>query len=151
IEVGSLMPETVAAALTPAQRADLVRFLLELGHTEGIAAVVHNHAPAKFDFDRAPLRPDDWPSWQAPVNRDRLYDFYAKEADYFRKQKPVPLLLPEYPGLDGGKLGHWGNQNEETWADDRWNQTDLGSVLAGIFRSPGVTVPKGVCVRLGDK
>ncbi len=150
MEIGSLMPEAVAAPLTPGQRSDLVRFLLELGHTDGLAAVVHDHGPARFDFDRAPLRPEDWPSWQAPVNRDRIYDYYAKQADYFRKQRPVPLLLPEFPGLDGGKLGHWGNQNEETWADDRWNQTDLGSVMCGIFRGAGLTIPKGVCVRLGE-
>ena len=63
----------------------------------------------------------------------------------------MPALLPPFPGLDGGKQGHWGNQNEETWADGRWNQTDLGTVLSGVFRGAGVTVPKGVCVRLGDR
>ena len=41
----------------------------------------------------------------------------------------MPPLLPAFPGLDGGRAGHWGNQNEETWADDRWNRTDLGTVL----------------------
>jgi putative heme-binding domain-containing protein len=148
--IGSLMPESVAAPLTDTQRNDLLRFLLELGHTDGLATMVHHHEPATFGYDRAPLRPEDWPSWQAPVNRDRLYDYYAKETDYFRNQKPIPLLLPEFPGLDGGKLGHWGNQNEETWADDRWNQTDLGSVMCGVFRGAGVTVPKAVCVRLGE-
>ena len=71
-----------------------------------------------------PLQPELWPNWQQPVNRERIYDFYAKEAEYFRKQPPVPPLLPPFPGLDGGKHGHWGNQNEETWADGRWNQTD---------------------------
>ena len=86
-----------------------------------------------------------------PVNRDRIYEFYAKEAAYFSKQPSVPALLPPFPGLDGGKHGHWGNQNEETWADGRWNQTDLGTVLCGVFRGAGVTVPKGVCVRLGDR
>ena len=84
------------------------------------------------------------------MNRERIYDFYAKEAEYFRKQSPVPLLLPPYPGLDGGSHGHWGNQNEESWADARWNNTALGSVLCGVFRGAGVTVPKGICVRLGD-
>ncbi len=39
-----------------------------------------------------------------------------------------------------------------TWADDRFrNATDLGNVLSGVFRGAGATVPKGVCVRLGDK
>ena len=98
-----------------------------------------------------PLDPEQWPSWQLPVNRERIYDFYAKEAEYFSKQPSVPPLLPPFPGLDGGGHGHWGNQNEDTWADGRWNQTDLGTVLCGIFRGAGVTVPKGVCVRLGDR
>ena len=61
-------------------------------------------------------------------------------------------MLPAFPGLDGGKLGHWGNQNEEVWKDDRWNQTDLGTLLCGVFRGPGgLVVPKGVCVRLGEQ
>ena len=58
--------------------------------------------------------------------------------------------MPQFPGLDGGVAGHWGNQNEDTWADSRWNQTDLGTLLCGIFRGQGVTVPKGVCIRLGE-
>src|SRR5262249_7815449 len=72
-------------------------------------------------------------------------------------------------------LGHWGNQNEEVWKDDRWNQTDLGTLLSGVFHLPawaaatsgraqvgsllsgalqgpsGLAVPKAVCVRLGDR
>jgi len=150
-EIGTLMPDGLAVALSTDQRRDLIRFLMELGITDGLAVAVHTHAPAKFDFDRAPLQPDQWPSWQQPVNRDRIYDYYAKEAAYFRKQQPVPVILPEFPGLDGGKQGHWGNQNEQTWADDRWNQTDLSSVMCGVFRGPGVTVPRAVCMRLGDK
>ena len=47
------------------------------------------------------------------------------------------MLLPQFPGLDGGSHGHWGNQSEETWADARWNQTDLGTVLCGVFRGSG--------------
>ena len=95
------------------------------------------HAPATFPFDRRPLQPERWPNWQTPVNRERIYDFYAKEAEYFRTQATVPLLLPPFPGLDGGSHGHWGNQNEDTWADGRWNQTELGSVLCGVFRGAG--------------
>ena len=106
---------------------------------------------AEFAYDRAPLHPEQWPNWRSAVNRDRIYEFYAKEAAYFSRQSSVPALLPPFPGLDGGKQGHWGNQNEQTWADDRWNQTELGSVLSGVFRGAGVTVPKGVCVRLGDR
>ena len=158
--VGTLMPDNLLAAMSTEQASDLFRFLIDLGTENGVPAVemdvllehanAHSHGPPTFPYDRKPLHPVDWPSWQAHVNRDRLYDFYAKEADYFRTQPVVPPLLPEFPGLDGGVLGHWGNQNEETWASDRWNEVKLGSVQSGIFRGAGVTVPRGVCVRLGD-
>jgi putative heme-binding domain-containing protein len=150
---GSLMPEGLAEAMSQTDRRDLVRFLLELGRPGGESASAimrHAHTRAEFPFDRAPLVPDLWPSWKLPVNRERIYDFYAKEADYFKKQKGPLALLPQFPGLDGGAAGHWGNQNERTWADGRWNETDLGTLLCGIFRGAGVTVPKGVCVRLGE-
>ena len=85
------------------------------------------------------------------MNRDRVYDFYAKEAEQFKDRKPLPDLLPQYPGLDSGKYGHWGNQDDVLWTDGRWNDTDLGSLMSGVFRGGGVTVVKGVCVRLGGK
>ena len=57
------------------------------------------------------------PNATYPINRDRVYDFYTKQAEYFRQQHHVPMLLAEFPGLDGGAQGHWGNQNEAVWAD----------------------------------
>ena len=148
------MPEGLAEAMTPAQRRDLIRFLLDLGRSPDESAdplLGHGHAPAAFAYDRKPLRPEHWPHWEHPVNRDRVYDFYAKEAEHFRKRPTVPALLPPFPGLDGGEQGHWGNQNEATWVDGRWNQTDLGTVMSGVFRGKGLIVPKGVCVRLGER
>ena len=151
---GTLMPEGLAASMSPTERRDLVRFLLELGRP-GLSSAdrlrQHSHAPAAFTYDRTPLHPERRPNWRLAVNRDRVYDFYAKEAESFMKQPVMPALLPTFPGLDGGKQGHWGNQNEDTWSDERWNRTDLGSVLSGVFRGAGVTIPKGVCVRLGDR
>src|SRR5690606_37479477 len=142
------------------QQADLVWFLLALGREEELPAetlqatlrhvTAHLNGPATFEFDRAPLRPRDWPSWQQHINRDRIYDFYAKQAEYFRAH-PEATLLAEFPGLDGAAHGHWGNQSDETWADDRWNQTDLGSLQAGVFHGAGLTVPRAVCVQLDDK
>ena len=114
-------------------------------------AMVHVHGATTFPYDRKPLDVNESPSWNAPVNRDRVYDFYAKQARYFLAQNPRPQLVQEFPGLDGGKQGHWGNQNDEYWADDRWNQTDLGSVLAGVFRDAGKVIPRGVCVRFGEQ
>lgn len=158
VESGTLMPDGLMTAMTVEQQQDLVRFISRLGRDDGPSLTSINEVlaramlqgPVSFPFDRKPLFPQDWPSWEAPVNRDRLYDFYAKEADYFRRQPHPPMLVAEFPGLDGGALGHWGNQNEDVWADDRWNATDLGRLQAGIFRGNGVTVPRGVCVRLGD-
>ena len=153
-EVGTLMPEALADGMTQQQRRDLVRFLIELNRTKGGAAegfLTHAHAPSSFPFEAKPIHPDRWPHSSAPINRDRVYEYYAKEAEYFLKQSTLPPVVPAFPGVDGGKYGHWGNQNDDFWSDDRWNSTDLGTVLGGIFRGAGVTVPKGVCVRLGDQ
>src|SRR5260370_1283940 len=150
-EIGTLMPEGLAAAMTAEQLRDLLRFLMDLGHRHGLADLMPDHAPATFPLVRAPLNPKHWPGWQHPVNRDRLYDYYARQADYFMKQASVPRLLPEFPGLDGPKFGHWGNQNEQSWEDARWNKTDLGSLMCGVFHGPGVTVPRAGCARLAER
>ncbi|MCY2966404.1 MAG: heme-binding domain-containing protein, partial [Planctomycetota bacterium] len=151
-ELGTLMPEGLTAAMSTTQRGDIVRFLLELGHDASLPGLVRpqSHEAAEFEYNKLPLDPARWPFVGHPINRDRLYDFYTKEARHFAAQSAMPILLPGFPGLDGGTFGHWGNQNEQTWASDRWNATDLGSMLSAIFRGPGVTVAKGVCVRLGD-
>src|SRR5690606_16838406 len=73
-----------------------------------------------------------------------------KQADYFRTAPNGFGLLMPYPGIDGGLHGHWGNQNEATWADDRWNKTDLGSLLSGVFHDGELVIPRAVCVRLGE-
>jgi azurin len=105
---------------------------------------------AEFPFEHKPLQPEFWPAWDEAVNRDRIFDFYGKQAEWALAQPKVPALLMQYPGLDSGKYGHWGNQNEEVWRDGRWNDTDLGTVVSGVVRSGKRAVAKGVCVRLGD-
>ena len=60
----------------------------------------------------------------------------------------LELILPEFPGLDSGLYGHWGNQNEDVWKDGRWNRTDHGSVVSNVWRGAGMTIPKAVSVRL---
>jgi len=158
-EAPSVMPEGIAASLTVAQQADLVAFLMDLGHhrqlrreiAESVLEHAQPHAPAEFAYDRAPLDKQVWSNWQAPVNRDRLYDFYTKEANAFRQSASFERLLPEYPGIDGGTFGHWGNQNEATWESDDWSATDLGTLQAGVFKADALVVPRGVCVRLGDE
>src|SRR5262249_15500978 len=98
-EIGTLMPDGLTAAMTGQERSDLFRFLMELGRTEGLADLAHG--AATFPLERTPLNPKHWPNWQHYVNRDRLYDFYARQADHFRKQPSIPMLLAEFPGLDG--------------------------------------------------
>ena len=102
------MPEGLTAAMSTAERRDLIRFLFDLGHAGSNAAdhVRRNsHVMAQFTYDRVPLHPEQWPSWQQHVNRDRVYDFYAKEAAHFMKQSNLSSLLPVFPGLDGGRTG----------------------------------------------
>lgn len=107
-------------------------------------------APALFQPTLPPLHPAETRLWTAFVNRDRIYDFYAKQAAAFRGQSAP--LLPEYPGLDGGRYGHQGNQNDQvTWRDKRWEQADKGSVFSGVFRGEGLTIPKAVAVHEGDR
>ncbi|MCA8986624.1 MAG: hypothetical protein KDA78_03230, partial [Planctomycetaceae bacterium] len=159
-EVGSLMPDNLAAVMSHQDQSDLFAFLLSLGTDKEIPiaerdqllfhAVAHREGPAKFPYTREPLEPELWPSWEHHVNRDRVYDFYAKEADYFSTQEVIPPVMQEYPGLDGGTLGHWGNQDDTVWADDRWNQTVLGSVMSGVFRNGKQTVPRAVCIHIDE-
>ena len=155
-EVGSLMPNGLMEALTNQQRYDLLAFLDELGNYQRIDAGAidalfshaHAHHPESFDMPRAPLEIDRWLSWEEEVNRDRVYDFYRKQARHFRDIDPRPNLLSEFPGLDGGKYGHWGNQSEPVWADSRWSMSDLGSLQSGVFHGDGISIARGICVNL---
>lgn len=154
---GSPMPDGLLARMTRMQQLDLVQFLMEIGRTKRITddqlvviADSYQHGPASFEVRRQPVQPSSWPHHQEHVNRDRIYDYYSKQAEYFRQRKISPLLLPAFPGLDGGNQGHWGNQNEQTWADDRWNETLLSRVQSGVLRHQGLTVTRGICVQLGE-
>ncbi len=155
---GSVMPTGLFAAINPQQQLDLIRFLGELGRVsierdaelEQVVAHAQMRGPAEFPITTAPVAPERWSNARHVVTRDRLYDFYTKQAEHYRGFHPMPMLLAPFPGLDGGDQGHWGNQNEEVWADDRWNQTELGSMLAGVFHGDGQVVARGVCVKLGE-
>ncbi len=99
----------------------------------------------------SPLEPALHPYAKHPINRDRIYDFYAKQAVRFAEQRPLPELLPSFPGLDGGRYGHWGNQNDEIWRDSRWDEMDIGGVLCGITKLGARRIPRGVCLQLGAR
>ena len=147
-DVGSLMPANVFTALPAEQRRDLIRYLLELGRTPGLESL--SHRPGAFDVPREPLVPADWPNHVHEVNKHRVYDAYAKQAMQFRGRDPMPLLLPAWPGLDGGGFGHWGSIPESAWEDDRRNRCDQGSVQCWPIAIGGRVIPRAVSVRLGD-
>ena len=65
--------------------------------------------------------------------------------------EPSRCCCPRSPASTAARTATGATRTRTTWADGRWNQTDLGTVLCGVFRGAGVTVPKGVCVRLGDQ
>jgi putative heme-binding domain-containing protein len=153
----SLMPEELLAALSPRQQGDLLRFLLDaddsralsIAEADEVLEYATTHRPQKFSFVRDPLRTEDWPSWQSNVNRDRIYDFYTKQAEHFR-QHPHSSVLAPAPQLDGDKYGHWGNQNEATWQGNEWNEAVLGNLQCGVFHGDGITVTRGICVKVGE-
>ena len=147
-EVGSLMPANVFTSLPAEDRRDLVRYLLELGRTPGLESLSHRSEP--FDVPREPLRPDDWPNHVLEVNKHRVYDAYTKQAMRFRGRDPMPLLLPAWPGLDGGEFGHWGSIPESAWDDDRRNRCDQGTLQAWPLKLDERVIPRAVNIRLGD-
>ncbi|HWL10491.1 MAG TPA: plastocyanin/azurin family copper-binding protein [Planctomicrobium sp.] len=158
--VETLMPDGLTSAMSRTEQLDLICFLTDLGRDGGITAAsvsellrhasAHAHGPARFDYKLGPMNPEDWPHQVQEINRLRLYDFYEKQADHFRALSPVPPLLEELPGLEGaGAQAEFRKVAKEI--DPRWNDTQIFPVLAGTFRTAGLEVPRGICVRLGDQ
>jgi azurin len=148
ISRGVMKPRNSAA---PRERMDNT---LGLWSFDKLAALLPPPAPKPAAFQPAlePLDKGQNIHWRQFVNRERVFDFYGKQALSFMTQKPLPELLPQFPGLDGGKQGHWGNQNDkETWRDGRFAESDLGNVFSTVFRGAGLTIAKAVCVRYEDK
>lgn len=160
-EIGSPMPDGLAQSMTSLQRMDLLAYLKQL--QEGgpnYAAFIedayqrsrtHQLKPEPTDVARAPSIPARWPNWTHSVNRDRIYDFYQKQAELYRQADVAPLVLGYFHSLDGPNTGHWGNQDEAYWASGRWNHSELDWVQMGVFRGQDLTVPRGICVQLGEQ
>lgn len=68
-----------------------------------------------------------------PVNAYRLYDFYRRQADLVMADPAGQGdFLPPFPGLDGGRRGHWGGTNEKTSvAFPRDREPEPGGVASG--------------------
>jgi len=152
------MPAALVSGLPYRDQVDLVRFLLDLrGDQQPLPEEItyilehsQSHSPTKFTYDREPLEPGNWPNASKQVNRGRVYDYYTKQADYFRQQFHKPMLLSPFPSLDGPDTGHWGNQSEGVWRNLRWNEMDLGSVQSGVLRFSKQVIPRAICVQLSE-
>ncbi len=135
---------------SPRLRMDNTLALWSFDDLGTAAMAVKAPEPAEFKPGLKPLNPEDNVHWQEFVNRERIFDYYGKQALQFMSQT-TPELIPGFPGLDGGQQGHWGNQNDQvTWKDGRFAASDLGSVFSCVFKGAGLTIPKAVCVRDGD-
>jgi len=153
----SLMPMGLIDSLPPSDQADLLRFLTELGRNthldlvsiEAAIRTANTHEPATFPFVRDPIHPEMRPAWKQPVNRNRVYDFYSKQAAYFSKQSKRPDWLSSFPGLDGTEFGHWGNQDEASWKGNEWNLVVPGLVQCGVLQTDKKPISRAVNFRMG--
>ncbi|MGK0186927.1 MAG: azurin [Verrucomicrobiales bacterium] len=88
---------------------------------------------------------------EKPFPENRVRNFYADQARQFIESgNALPKILPQFPGLDGGNWGHWGQNPESENADPRLNEVDTGGLLMQVTRHFGHTTHKGVNVRVGD-
>ena len=86
---------------------------------------------------------------RAPFPENRLRDFYFRQAEQqLTSGQPIPDLLPQFPGLDGGAFGHWGQNPSENSIDPTLNDVDSGNVICSRIRHFGKDTQKGVAVRL---
>lgn len=154
----SLMPGGLFETLPLGPQADLLRFLMGLGtdpidlaNLEAQIRSATTHEPAKFTWTTPPIVPEHYPNHTELVNRDRVYDWYTKQALHFAAMKTRPAWVEPFPGLDGGKFGHWGNQKEDTWKGDEWNHVDLGSMQSNVLVGEPKAVSRAVAIRIEGK
>ncbi len=86
-----------------------------------------------------------------PFPGNRVRDFYYQQAESFLSSgNPIPDLLPQFPGLDGGAFGHWGQNPSENSVDITLNEVDSGNVICSRIVHFGVDSHKGVAVAFGS-
>ncbi|MCP4853451.1 MAG: c-type cytochrome [Fuerstiella sp.] len=87
----------------------------------------------------------------APFPENRVRDFYFRQAEqHLSSSQPIPDLLRQFPGLDGGAFGHWGQNPAEQSIDNSLNEVDSGNVICSRVIHFGTNTQKGVAVRLSD-
>ncbi len=86
----------------------------------------------------------------AKVNEFRLYDFYARQADYYASQPELPEILPAFPGMEAGRFGHWGKYSQFDYFDESWSRMDNGSLVGSVIRFNREPITKAVNLRLSS-
>ena len=91
-------------------------------------------------------------STSKPFPHNRIRNYYEEEARRIlaRGDQPMPELLPEFPGLDGGKFGHWGQNDDASYTDKRLNEMDMGGMVSQVVKHFGRTTVRAVVVAAGD-
>ena len=84
------------------------------------------------------------------INEFRLYDFYARQADYYLENGNVPEIIPAYPGMEAGINGHWGRYNDFDLFSDIWSRMDNGPIVSWVIRQQGTPILKAVNLKLGE-
>ena len=154
---GTLMPDGLAAAMSPprAPRPGPLpaRSRPARSGAAGRAAQRHSHTPAEFAVSTGPRStPSNGRTGSTRSIATASMTSTPRRPSTSRSSRTVPALLAAVPRPRRRRSTATGaTRTKTTWADGRWNQTDLGTLLCGVFRGAGVTVPKGVCVRLGDR
>ncbi len=88
----------------------------------------------------------------APVNETRIYDFYQRQAAWYREHPPAAEeVLPAFPGLDGGLWGHSGRPNQNNHVDDSWAKMEVGKVVSCTLRGAGKPIPKALTFQVGEE
>ncbi len=86
-----------------------------------------------------------------PFPANRLRDFYRNESlRWLAHEGELPKILPQFPGLDGGVWGHWGQNPESDNFDGRLNEMDFGGLLMQVTSHEGGVTHKAVNVRVGE-
>ncbi len=115
------------------------------------AAELNLATPDKYPYADLKGGRENYSLAKEKVNEARLYEFYARQADYYMANPDkIPEVIPSYPGLDGAVHGHWGKNNQNNHNDGRWNNGEQGEHFTHVVKGKGFNVLKGICLKLGD-
>lgn len=86
-----------------------------------------------------------------PSNKYRLYDFYARQADYYMAGAALPRVIPAFPGMEGSSNRHWGRDSHMDHVEDIWSRMFTGNIVGGVFDFGSHTINKAIAIRLDSE